>query len=231
VWAQCSIQEPIPVARKAGNTSLPWKFLAMPANGRKVQVFYVAGGGCTTFVGFVGIETSTAVTLTASGDTDLAQKACAADGKTGAGTVTLAGPLGVRTLWHGPVSGQWVSVARLLDGGQRGPGRPVSYSSHVIVVSRFRVPERERASFEAVAAPAVLLLTAQPGLVSIDFGVNLDDPELWALVTKWVDVGSYRRALGSANRPVLWPLLALAIDEASAYDDAEAVGQNIPRTR
>ena len=100
----------------------------------------------------------------------------------------------------------------------------------MIVVSRFKVPEQERGGFEAAAAPAVQLLSAQSGLVSIDFGVNLDDPELWALVTRWVDVGSYRRALGSVNRPVLWPLLTLAIDEPSAYDDAEAVGQNIPRT-
>ena len=101
----------------------------------------------------------------------------------------------------------------------------------MIVVSRFRVPEPERVSFEAVAAPAVQLLTSQPGLVSIDFGVNLDEPELWALVTKWVDVGSYRRALGAVNRVVLWPLLSLALDEPSAYDDPEAVGQNLPRTR
>jgi len=101
----------------------------------------------------------------------------------------------------------------------------------VIVVSRFRVPELDRASFERVAAPAVQLLGAQPGLVSIDFGVNLDDPDLWALVTRWVDVGSYRRALGSANRIVLWPLLSLALDEPSAFDDPEAVGQNLPRNR
>ena len=101
----------------------------------------------------------------------------------------------------------------------------------MIVVSRFRVPELDRDSFEEVAAPAVQLLTAQAGLVGIDFGVNLDDPELWVLATRWVDVGSYRRALGSANRMVLWPLLALAIDEPSAYDDADAVGQNLPRTR
>ena len=63
----------------------------------------------------------------------------------------------------------------------------------------------------------------------MDFGVNLDDPGLWLLATRWRDVGSYRRALGSANRVVLWPLLALALDEPSAYDEPEAVGQNIPR--
>ena len=101
----------------------------------------------------------------------------------------------------------------------------------MIVVSRFRVPELDRAWFEEVAAPAVRLLAAQPGVVGVDFGVNLDDPELWALVTRWVDVGSYRRALGSANRIVLWPLLSLALDEPSAYDDLQSVGQNVPRTR
>jgi hypothetical protein len=101
----------------------------------------------------------------------------------------------------------------------------------VLAVTRFRVALGHRAEFEGYAGPAVELFRTQPGLISIDFGVNLDDPELWALVTRWVDVGSYRRALGSTNRPVLWPLLALAIDEPSAYDDAETVGQNIPRTR
>lgn len=101
----------------------------------------------------------------------------------------------------------------------------------MIAVSRFRVAEPDRPTFEAAAAPAVELLNRQPGLLGLDFGVNLDDPELWALVTRWQDVGSYRRALGSSNRVVLWPLLALALDEPSAYDDAETVGQNRPRTR
>jgi hypothetical protein len=89
----------------------------------------------------------------------------------------------------------------------------------------------ERAEFQGHAGPAIELFRSQPGLIHLDFGVNLDDPELWVLVTTWVDVRSYRRALGSANRMVLWPLLALAIDEPSAYDDADAVGQNLPRTR
>ncbi|HSN11155.1 MAG TPA: antibiotic biosynthesis monooxygenase [Propionibacteriaceae bacterium] len=101
----------------------------------------------------------------------------------------------------------------------------------MLVVTRFRVGLADRAAFEDAAAPAVQLLSVQPGLTSIDFGVNLDDPELWVLATRWVDVRSYRRALGSANRMTLWPLLALAIDEPSAYDDADAVGRNVPRTR
>ncbi len=89
----------------------------------------------------------------------------------------------------------------------------------------------DRPAFVTLAHPAVALLETQPGLIGLDFGVNLDDPELWALVTRWADVGSYRRALGSANRPILYPLLALAIDEPSAYDAPETVGENIPRSR
>jgi hypothetical protein len=114
VGAEGSIQEAVPVTTTAGNTSMPWKFVELSPDGRKIQVVYVAGGGCTTFVGFVVTETSTAVTLAASGATDMTQKACAAYAKTGAGTVTLAEPLGTRALWHGPVSAQWVVVGRVL---------------------------------------------------------------------------------------------------------------------
>jgi predicted small lipoprotein YifL len=117
VWSQAGIQEAVPVTAAPGNTKLPWKFVALSADGRKIQVIYVAGGGCTTFVGFVVTETTSTVTLTATGDTDLTQKACAANAKTGAGTVTLDGPLASRALWHGPVSDQWVVVARVLEGG------------------------------------------------------------------------------------------------------------------
>ncbi len=116
-WAQASIQEPVPVVASPGNTHLPWRFVALSADGRRIQVVYVAGGGCTTFVGFVVTEMQAMVTLAATGATDLTQKACSAEAKVGAGSVTLAAPLGTRTLWHAPVSGDWVTVARVLDGG------------------------------------------------------------------------------------------------------------------
>jgi len=100
----------------------------------------------------------------------------------------------------------------------------------VIVVTRFRVPVADRPGFELTAAPALALLGAKPGLLSLDFGVNLDDPELWVLATRWADVGSYRRALsGYESRVTIYPLLALVIDEPTAYDDAAAVGENRPR--
>ena len=51
-----------------------------------------------------------------------------------------------------------------------------------------------------------------------DIGQNLDEPELWTLVTHWINVGSYRRALSStAVKMEVVPLLATAIDEPGAY--------------
>ena len=48
----------------------------------------------------------------------------------------------------------------------------------MIVVHRFRVPVADRPGFAAVADPAVGLLSTRDGLLSLDFGVNLDDPTL-----------------------------------------------------
>ena len=59
---------------------------------------------------------------------------------------------------------------------------------------------------------------------------NLDEPELWALVSRWADVGSYRRAFsGYEAKMVLTPLLLLGIDEPGAFDVPDAVGANVPR--
>jgi hypothetical protein len=42
------------------------------------------------------------------------------------------------------------------------------------------------------------------------------------LVTRWRDVGSYRRALqGDESKMTLVPLLSEALDEPSAYQDPE----------
>jgi len=100
----------------------------------------------------------------------------------------------------------------------------------VIVVHRFRVPVADRPGFAAVADPAVGLLSTRDGLLSLDFGVNLDDPTLWVLATRWADVGSYRRALsGYEAKVTIYPLLALVVDEPSAFDDPSDVGENRPR--
>ena len=100
----------------------------------------------------------------------------------------------------------------------------------MIVLNRFRVPHEQRDGFLAQAHAALELLRTKPGLVSADLVQNLDEPDLWALVSHWDQVGSYRRALnGFESKTVLVPMLSLAIDEASAYDAPEHVGTNVPR--
>lgn len=102
----------------------------------------------------------------------------------------------------------------------------------VIVINRFRLDAARLSEFTERCAPALDLLRTKEGLESLDFGQNLDEPDLWVLVTRWRNVGSYRRALsGMESKMIVVPFLSLSIDEASAYDDPENVGENLPRVR
>ncbi len=95
---------------------------------------------------------------------------------------------------------------------------------------RFRVEPSAAAGFEQVASQVVQVLQGRPGCGSVELGQNLDDPELWALTSTWVDVGSYRRGLGGNDmKLLLMQLWAYSIDEPSAYADPADVGPNIPR--
>lgn len=99
----------------------------------------------------------------------------------------------------------------------------------MLVVSRFHVPPAVSGFAEAANA-AVEQFRASPGCVSAELVQNLDEPQLWALVSRWADVGSYRRAFnGTQAKLVLIPLLSMAIDEPSAYDEPDQVGLNQPR--
>lgn len=100
----------------------------------------------------------------------------------------------------------------------------------MIVLTRFRVPVASADDFHDRARTAVAVLRTKPGLLSLDLARNIDDPELWTLATRWENVGSYRRALGGLeSKMVVVPLLSEAIDEASAYEAPEFVGENVPR--
>lgn len=108
--------------------------------------------------------------------------------------------------------------------------QPQDYAGAVIVLTRFRVPVPSADDFCDRARTAVAVLTTKPGLLTLDLGRNVDDPELWTLTTRWADVGSYRRALGGIeSKMVVVPLLSEAIDEPSAYEAPELVGENVPR--
>jgi quinol monooxygenase YgiN len=99
----------------------------------------------------------------------------------------------------------------------------------VLVVNRFRVPLKV-GGFVDAASVAVERFRASEGCESARLVQNLDEPELWAIVSTWLDVGSYRRAFnGTEAKLVLIPLLSLAVDEPSAYDEPGQVGENRPR--
>ena len=89
----------------------------------------------------------------------------------------------------------------------------------MLVVNRFRVPEDDGERFRHDIEAALAALGEQRGFKSGTIGRNLDEPELWTLVTRWEHVGAYRRALSSYDvklRAV--PLLSSALDEPSAFE-------------
>ena len=101
----------------------------------------------------------------------------------------------------------------------------------MIVLVRFRVP-MDDVDFADQARTAIAVLATRVGFVSADLGRNLDAPELWTITTRWRDVGSYRRALqGNESKMVVVPLLSRAIDEPTAYEDPDLLGENLGRGR
>ena len=101
----------------------------------------------------------------------------------------------------------------------------------MLVVNRFRVPGDDSVRFRDDLDAALALLAASAGYVDGGAGRNVDDPELWVLVTRWADVGSYRRALSSYDVKLgAVPLLSRAIDEPSAFEDLTGeLNEDVPR--
>ena len=86
----------------------------------------------------------------------------------------------------------------------------------MLVVNRFRVVDED--AFRASLDGAVAALGTRPGFVGAEHGRNLDEPDLWVLVTTWENVGSYRRALSSYDVKVaLAPLMGELVHEPSAF--------------
>jgi heme-degrading monooxygenase HmoA len=93
----------------------------------------------------------------------------------------------------------------------------------MLAIARFSVPLALATDFEAQLAAAQSALSECTGYVDGESGQNLDDPTLWVLMTKWQNVGSYRRALSSTRvKMEVIPLLAQAIDEPGAYEDSQS---------
>jgi heme-degrading monooxygenase HmoA len=89
----------------------------------------------------------------------------------------------------------------------------------MIAIARFEVSLAHSANFRTELEAARDALAECVGYIDGSIGQNLDEPSLWVLMTRWENVGSYRRAL-SAMRSKLEaiPVLARAIDEPGAYE-------------
>jgi hypothetical protein len=99
----------------------------------------------------------------------------------------------------------------------------------VLVVNRFRSDD---VGLLGDLESALAVLLSQPGCEDGRLGRNVDDPALWVMVTRWRDVGSYRRALSSYDVKVgAVPLLSRAIDEPSAFEDLDGeLNVSVPRS-
>ncbi len=99
----------------------------------------------------------------------------------------------------------------------------------MIVATRHRVPPGDGRRFLDDARAALAVLAARPGFLDGSVGRAVDEAELWTVVTRWRDVGSYRRALrGAEAKTVVVPLLSTALDEPSAFEVLHAVGAAAP---
>ena len=88
----------------------------------------------------------------------------------------------------------------------------------MFAVTRFRATGDGAAALAAAVSPLLSALAARPGFVGGELGQAAEDPDLWALVTRWDGVGSYRRALSAAEVKIAGaPVWVHAVDEPGVY--------------
>ncbi|SFE41288.1 Antibiotic biosynthesis monooxygenase [Blastococcus tunisiensis] len=99
-------------------------------------------------------------------------------------------------------------------GGHRDDGR----ESSVFAVTRLRAAGDDGAALAAAVEALLAALAARPGFLHGELGRSADDPSLWALVTRWDGVGSYRRGLSAADVKIAGaPVWVHALDEPGVY--------------
>ena len=88
----------------------------------------------------------------------------------------------------------------------------------MFAVTRLRATGEDGEALAAAVAPLLAALAARPGFRGGELGRSPDDPSMWALVTRWDGVGSYRRALGAAEVKITGaPVWVHAVDEPGVY--------------
>jgi len=89
----------------------------------------------------------------------------------------------------------------------------------MLAIARFEVPLGNAAHFQTQLSAALESFSKCTGFIDGEYGQNLDDPQMWSLMTRWENVGSYRRALSTNDVKMnVIPTLAQAIDEPGAYE-------------
>ena len=77
------------------------------------------------------------------------------------------------------------------------------------------------------AASAIGILTQRPGFVDASVIRSADEPDQLLVLSQWVDVGSYRRALSSTESKMgVWPFLTNMHDQSSAFETLIAADDN-----
>ena len=85
-------------------------------------------------------------------------------------------------------------------------------------MTRLRVSPADAAGLAAAVDVLLAALAARPGFRDGELGRCTDDDDLWALVTRWDGVGSYRRALSAAEVKLAGaPVWVHALDEPGVY--------------
>jgi quinol monooxygenase YgiN len=88
----------------------------------------------------------------------------------------------------------------------------------VFAVTRLRVADDDVPAFLAAADELLAALRARPGFLGGELGRAADDPQLFALCTRWDGVGAYRRGLSAAEVKIAGaPVWVHALDEPGVY--------------
>jgi hypothetical protein len=91
----------------------------------------------------------------------------------------------------------------------------------VFALTRLRPPGSGADDLVASAAALLAALAARPGFLGGEIGRSTEDGALWALLTRWDGVGSYRRALSAAEVKIAGaPVWVHALDEPGVYVEA-----------
>ena len=102
----------------------------------------------------------------------------------------------------------------------------------MFAVTRLRAPDKDADALTRSVGELLSALSGRPGFLGGELGRSADDPALWALVTRWDGVGSYRRALSAGPVKIAGaPVWVYALDEPSAYVDAADGAAGEPSAR